>query len=281
MQGLCNGAEFNWQRGKGNEMGLFGGTKSTIPATGYYALPGDLKSQYTNFYNAIPGATAAQNFVLPDFNQDQQSAFGMVRDQANPTAQGIQQMLAAYMNPYQDSVINEINRQGQGANSVLQQNINSAGQLGSNRQFLGANDVDLSRMNQIGGFLTNQFDKSLQTGLNQQQLGISNLLGIGNQQQQQQYQNQLAPLQGLQAQQGLLQPTVDYVGKSSPQTTVKTGGGLGGILGAVGNIASIASGLGGGGFFGAGGAGLFGGSGINGLGQGFSSLFSPSPYGPY
>lgn len=256
-------------------MGLFGGSsKTTIPATGYYALPGDLQEQYKNFYSAIPGATSSANFTLPDFNQDQQSAFSMVRGAANPTASSISQLLSAYMNPYNDSVISEINRQGQGQNSLLQRALNQAGQLGSNRGLLSANDIDLTRQNLIGSFLQSQFNNALQTGLGQQQQGIQNLLGIGNQQQQQQYTNQLAPYQGLQAQQGLLQPTVNYIGGSTPQQTIKTGGGLGGILGGIANIGSIASGIGGLSFGGWG-------SGIGGLGQFLGSQFSPSPVGPY
>lgn len=237
-------------------MGFFGGSKTKIPATGYYALPGDLKGQYTDFYNAIPGATAAQNFTLPDYNPDQSGAFQMARDAANPTAQGIQNLIAPYQNPFNDSVISEINRQSQGPYSILKQALSQSGQLGSNRQMLGANDVDLSRQNQIGSFLQSQFNNSLNTGLNAQQLGFQNLLGIGNQQQQQAYQNQLAPYQGLQAQQGLLQPTVNYMGASTPEQTIKTGGGLGGILGGISNIAKMGSGIGslfgGGGFFGPG-----------------------------
>lgn len=238
-------------------MGFFGGSKTKIPATGYYALPGDLKGQYTDFYNAIPGATAAQNFTLPDYNPDQSGAFQMARDAANPTAQGIQNLVSAYQNPFNESVISEINRQSQGPYSILKQALSQSGQLGSNRQMLGANDVDLSRQNQIGSFLQSQFNNSLNTGLNAQQLGFQNLLGIGNQQQQQAYQNQLAPYQGLEAQAGLLNPVVQYMGASTPAQTIKTGGGLGGILGGISNIAQMGSGVsnlfGGGGFFGAGG----------------------------
>lgn len=223
-------------------MGLFGGQKTTIPATGYYALPGDLKDQYQSFWQAIPGATAADNFKMPDYNQDQQSAFSMVRGAANPTSSSISQLLSSYMNPYNDYVIQGINREAQGQNSILKNAMTQAGQLGSNRGLLGANDIDLTRQNQIGGFLQSQFNNALQTGLGQQQQGIQNLLGIGNQQQQQQFQNQQAPLQGLQAQQGLLQPTVDYVGKSSPEQTIKTGGGIGGLLSGLGSIASLATG---------------------------------------
>lgn len=219
-------------------MGLFGGSKTTIPATGYYALPSDLKNIYDQFYQGIPGATSASAFTPPDFNADQNSAFSMVRNAANPTAQSITDLVNTYQNPYNNSVISEINRQAGGDYSLLKQGLNESGQMGSNRQLLGANDIDLSRQNQIGSFLQSQFNNSLQTGLQQQQQGISNLSNIGNQQQQQQYATQQAPYNALQAESGLLNPVVSYFGGSSPAQTIKTGGGLGGFLSGAGQIAS-------------------------------------------
>lgn len=223
-------------------MGLFGGGSSTtVPATGYYSLPSDLKSIYDQFYQGIPNATSTSAFTPPDFNADQNSAFSMVRNAANPTSQSISDLVSAYQNPYNNSVISEINRQSQGPYSLLKQALSDSGGLGSNRQLLGANDIDLSRTNQIGSFLQSQFNNSLNTGLQQQQQNINNLSTIGNQQQQQQQQTQQAPYNALQAESGLLNPVVSYVGQSTPSYTVKTGGGLGSFLQSAGQVANIAS----------------------------------------
>lgn len=255
-------------------MGFFssitGGQKTKVPGTGYYALPKELQNQYSSFYNSIPGATAASNFILPDFNNDQTLAFQMARDAANPTAPQISNLVQAYQNPFDQSVIDTINREAVGQNSLLKQAQNEAGAFGSNRQFLGANDVDLTRLNQIGSFKQSQFNNSLQTALGQQQQGIGNLLNIGGMQQNQQYQNQLAPYNALTAQAGLLQPVVNYLGQSTQPQTIKTGGGLGGLLSTASNVAGLASGFGGlGGLGGIGGAIGNGGGFFNNIGSFF------------
>lgn len=68
-------------------------------------------------------------------------------------------------NPFDHYVIDEINRQAGGDYSILKQALNEAGQFGSNRQNLGANDIDLSRLNQIGGFKRDAYNTALQNAL--------------------------------------------------------------------------------------------------------------------
>lgn len=219
---------------------LLGGKKTKVPGTGFYALPKDLQSQYSTFYKAIPGATTADQFTLPDFNADQLAAFDLAR--WTPTQDSVNSLIAPYQNPFDEAVINTINREAVGANSLLKQGQNEANAFGSNRQMLGANDVDLTRLNQIGSFKQSQFNNSLNTALNQQQNQMNNLLNVGGQQQNQQYQNQLAPFNALTAQSSLLNPVVQYMGQSTPERTIKTGGGLGGIASLAGNIASLGTG---------------------------------------
>lgn len=235
---------------------LTGAKKTKVPGTGFYALPKDLQGQYSTFYNSIPGATTAEQFTLPDFNADQMAAFDLAR--WTPTQDSVNSLIAPYQNAFDGSVIDTINREAVGANSLLKQGQNEANAFGSNRQMLGANDVDLTRLNQIGTFKQSQFNNSLNTALNQQQNSMNNLLNVGGQQQNQQYQNQLAPFNALTAQASLLNPAAQYMGQSTPEQTIKTGGGLGGIASLAGNVASLATGnplfamggnaLGGGGF---------------------------------
>lgn len=118
-----------------------------------------------------------------------------------PNAQQLQSSIAMQQNPYDKYVIDEINRQAGGQNSALQQNLNSAGQFGSNRQFLGANDIDLSRMNNIGSFLQGNYNTSLQNALTtipqSQAATAAAQLQAGQQQQQFGLQQQQAPISGL------------------------------------------------------------------------------------
>lgn len=210
-------------------MGLFSSSTKT-PATGYYNLPSDLQGQYNTFYNSIPNATAASNFTVPGTNDYQNQAFANAQQAANPTSGDISNLANTYMNPYNDSVLNQINNQANGQYSILKQSLNDSGGLGSNRQNLAANDIDEQRLNQQNTFLQSQYNTALNTGLQQQQQGITNLLGIGNQQQQQAYQNQQAPYQALTAQAGLLNPAAGFLSNSRPSQTVTTGSGL---LGAI------------------------------------------------
>lgn len=170
--------------------------KVNTAASGIYSLPQNAQNAFNTITNNANTLAADTSLFKPAaFSDDQQTAFGMARDVANPTSQSIQNLVSPYMNPYMSSVIGEVNRQSQGDNSVLQQNMNAVGQLGSNRQMLGANDIDLSRMNQIGSLLSGQYNTSLNTGLGQQQQGINNLLQTGGMQQDQALQTQQAPLQ--------------------------------------------------------------------------------------
>ena len=169
------------------------------------------------------------------------------------------------MNPYNQFVIDEINRQGGGQYSMLKQAMNEAGQFGSNRQILGANDIDLSRMNQIGGFLGNQFNTSMQNAL--QRLPASRAadataqLGAGDMQRQLQMQQQLAPVNALRAGTGAMSPFVQ--GGTSTSTTTGGGSPLGNLLGSAltvfgtpmtgmmnSGIGMASNALGGGGWFG-------------------------------
>jgi hypothetical protein len=58
-----------------------------------------------------------------------------------------------------------MNREAKGQGSIMQQGLNSAGQFGSNRATLGANDIDLSRLNQIGTFKQGEYNTALNNAL--------------------------------------------------------------------------------------------------------------------
>jgi len=223
--------------------GLMGGQKTSVPASGFYSLPKNAQGAYNTYVNNAQTLAGDTSLFQPAaFTQDQNTAFGMARNAAAPTEESIQGLIAPYMNPYMNSVISEVNRQAQGENSVLQQNMNAAGQVGSNRQLLDANDIDLSRMNTIGSLLGGQYNTALNTGLSQQQTGINNLLQTGGMQQTQNQGMQQAPLAATEWLQSIMSgyPSGAFL-NSAPASTVKTGGGIGGLLNTASSVASIAS----------------------------------------
>ena len=107
------------------------------------------------------------------------------------------------MNPYNQSVINQIENAQNGQESQLSQYLTQAGQFGSNRGMLGASDISNQAANQIGSFLGNQYNTSLQNALttipqNNAQSAQGAVSG-GQLQQSQALQNQQAPVSALAA----------------------------------------------------------------------------------
>lgn len=196
---------------------IFGGdeSKSTQSSeSGYRLLPQDIKNsieqyarQTTNMFKTPSGAESM--FRPEGFSAQEQSILDrMLGNGYAPTASTVASDIELQMNPYNDAVINEINRQAQGENSILKQNATAAGQFGSNRQMLGANDIDLTRMDRMRSFLSDQYNTSLQnalTTLPQARLQ-SDLTGLssGEAQRQLAEAQRLVPLTALQAYGGLL-----------------------------------------------------------------------------
>lgn len=198
---------------------LFGGSsgsQSSSSTQGYSALPAALKAafdpigeavgQYTNPNN--PGVTAA--FTPTPLSDAENNAITNINAGFSPTADSIKSDMALQMNPYNDSVISEINRQGDGQFSVMKQALANSGQSGSNREILGANDVDLSRQNLIGSFLGNQFNTSMNNALTTLPQGrasdATNQLNVGDMIRKLAMQTAQAPVTALQAGTGMIAP---------------------------------------------------------------------------
>lgn len=227
---------------------ILGGSKSSSKA-GFGALPKNIRGQFSPFASQIEqytnpaNAGVTQSFTPMPQTPDETQAFSLMRQGFAPTPQSIQSDMAMQMNPFNASVIDEINRQGGGQYSLLKQAMNEAGQVNSNRQLLGANDIDLSRMNQIGGFLQNQFNTSMGNALNvmpqMRAQDASGLLNIGDFMRQLQMQTQQAPVNALGAGMNLINP---WLGGSTSST--KGGGGIGGLLQGAGAIGQGISAIG-------------------------------------
>jgi hypothetical protein len=240
--------------------GLTGGGSVTTPATGIYSLPANAQGALNTLVDRAQGYIDNPDIFAPSgFNADQNSAFNLARRGANRTAGDVSSMIQPYMNPYDKFVIDEVNRQYQAPYSALNSLMAEQGQFGSNRGMLGANDIDLSRTNQIGALRQQNYAGALNTALGQEQNAIGNLLTTGGLQQDQATAEKQAPISAL-----------DFLGKvmssyyptnmllqtgSQQAQKVKSGGGLSGILGALKTGASFFSGVSG---LGAG-AGLWGG----------------------
>lgn len=201
---------------------------------------------------------------------DESAAFERMRAGLAPTPETLSSDISMFMNPYNDYVIDEINRQAGGDYSILKEAMTEAGQLGSNRQNIGAGDIDVRREGMIGQFMQDQFNNALGIATTQlpalRQQDIGNLMGIGNFQRGLDMQTRQAPIEALRTMAGI----APAIANQSTQTQ-KSGGGLGGLGGLLSGVSSIAGGPIGGAI-----GGMFGGGG--GLSSGAIGLASGGKY---
>lgn len=218
-----------------------GGGSSSAQSGGFGALPPEITGAYTTFATQIQdllkGGNLSQAFRPMDFNAGERAALTKSYAGVTPTAETLQSDIAMQQNPFDQYVIDAINREAQGANSILGQNLTRAGQMGSNREMLGANDIDLTRLQQIGQFKQGNFQQALQNALNilpeSRRADISTALGAGGLERQLGLQQATAPVTALQQigqALGIL-PTAE----GSSSSTSKQGGDT---LGTIGKIAS-------------------------------------------
>lgn len=185
--------------------GLFGGQKSTSNSqSGFSLLPSQIQNAYTNYAtelsNQIPGAAQAYT-PLPQ-TADETQAINTLRQGFAPTQESLASDISLLTNPYDDYVINDINRQATGDYSILKQALNEAGQFGSNRQMLGANDIERTRLNDIGRFRQDQYNNTINqifsSLIPQRQQDVQGLLGIGEFERNLAGQTAQAPITALQ-----------------------------------------------------------------------------------
>lgn len=152
---------------------LLGGKPSSATGSsfsgGFNSLPPEITDAYkglgTEINNILKGGNLAQYTAPTPLSTGEQSAIDRLYSGFAPSQQTIGSDIAMQMNPFDEYVINEINRQAQAGMSGLNSVITGAGQTNSNRQFLGANDVDMARLNQIGKFKQEQYNTALQNAL--------------------------------------------------------------------------------------------------------------------
>jgi len=131
------------------------------------------------------------------------SAINTINNNLAPTAANVNANMALQQNPWDSSVINTYNQQANGQQSNLNQQLSAAGQFGSNRAALGANDIDMTRLNNIGAFQQGEFNTQMNNALTtipQAALTQANAaLSAGGFQRSLNSQTQQAPITGLQS----------------------------------------------------------------------------------
>jgi len=217
-------------------MGFFSGLVSTpkvkTPATGYYAQPAAYQQLYTNVLkntNSTLPSVNADAFAPSPINNGERQGLDALYGGFTPDASQIQSDISMQMNPYDEYVINRINREAQGQNSLVQQNIAQSGQQGSNRSFLGSSDVEQNRLNNIGTFKAQQYNTALQNSLgtlaNSRRQDATGALGAGTYERDLATQTAQAPYAAAQAQQSLLGAVPTEFGNFGYKAS-SSGGGL-------------------------------------------------------
>lgn len=177
------------------------GAQST---SGFGLLPTEIQNAYKNYGTAvnaqIPNATAA--YTPTPLSAGENNALTNLTNGFAPTQQSLSSDLSMLTNPFNSSVIDQLNQQANGQNSILKQTMDQNGTYGSNRQFLGANDIENTRQSNIGSLLQNQYNTALGQVFNnlipQRQQDAENALTAGTYQRGIEDQTKQAPIVGLQ-----------------------------------------------------------------------------------
>lgn len=216
----------------GKISGALGGASSSSSESesnarsGFALLPKEIQDVFKNYATDINTkfkGGAANNLFTPLAQTEYETeGLNLINRGVTATPESLSSDIAMQMNPFDDYVINDINREAGGEYSILKQAANEAGQMGSNRNMLGANDIDLTRLNLIGKFKQDQYNNALDNSLNQltqaRQQDITNNFNAGG------------FLRGL-----------DTQGKQAPIDALKTFGQLLGVLPSSGGSESSSS----------------------------------------
>lgn len=214
---------------------LFGGSDSSSSSqstSGWSLLPPEIQKTYTDFSTElgkqIPNALNAYRPM--GITGDENKAFDMLRQGFAPTTETLNRDVSMLMNPFDNFVVDDINRQAGSDFSILKQNATQAGQFGSNRQQLGANDIEQTRLGTIGKLRQGQYNEAIKQIFNNllpaRAADAEGLLSIGNIQRGLDTAMQSAPITGLQEiakALGILPTTGGSQGTSSSKSSSSKG----------------------------------------------------------
>lgn len=223
--------------------GLLGGGSSSSGSSqsGFMTLPPELQQPFKDYAPLL-------NQYLNPTNPDNVARFNPLGQTAGETAaysninkgfaatpDSLKADIAMQMNPFDEYVINDINRQSQGDYSILKQNLSETGQMGSNRAILGASDVEQNRLNNIGKFRQDQYNTALDNSLNEltqsRAADATMQLGVGDRQRALDLQTKQAPIAALQSFGTLLGALPKDGGSTSTQKSSSSSG-LGDLISA-------------------------------------------------
>jgi len=221
---------------------LFGGSQSSGSSnsqSGFGLLPTELQQPFKNYgtqvNNQLTSGNLTKMFTPLAQTQGETQAYNAINHGFSPDQQQLNSDIQMQMNPYNDSVLNQVQQQAYGQNSALKSALTAAGQYGSNRQTLGANDIANTQANTIGSLLGGQFNTALQNALTTlpqlRQQDAQGQLAAGANQRALAGQQSSAPITALQqlgAALGILPTSGGSTGSSSQQSTSSKGifGGL-------------------------------------------------------
>lgn len=191
---------------------LFGGSNNSSQSTtnGFGGLPPAIQSAFTNLASTASGTLApggspsSSLFTLPSLGAPSTNALSQIENQNFAiTPESIQSGINEQINPYNDSVINQIEKAQNGNLSQLNSYLTNSGTFGSNRGMLGASDISNTAADQIGSFLNGEYNTALNNALttipqNNAQSAAGSVQA-GQLQQGQTLQNQQAPVSALAA----------------------------------------------------------------------------------
>lgn len=220
---------------------IFGGSESkSTSSSGFSQLPKELQDTFkqyaTQTSSLIP--TAGSAFTPMGTTADETNAYSAIRGGFAPTEASIGTDVAMQMNPFDTNVIDAINREAGGEFSVLKGALDESGAFGSNREFLGANDIDLTRLNQIGRFKQDQYNTALENAMTTlpgaRAQDATNLLGIGDRERALDSAIKQGDIKGLLALSGAMGALPQSGGSTSYGMTDDSGKGM------LGSIAGVA-----------------------------------------
>lgn len=125
-----------------------------------------LAQQAGTYLNGGSNATQlAPAYTPPPLTSGENQAISTVNQGFTPTTQQFNSSINEQMNPYNQDVINLINKNAYGQNSALQSSVQGAGQFGSNRAVLGANDIANNQASTIGSLLNPEYNNAVNNAL--------------------------------------------------------------------------------------------------------------------
>ena len=147
---------------------LSGGSQSSTEAraaSGFALLPPELQEAFKSYSTGVTdlfgGEGSTDLFTPLPQTEFETSALGAIGEGLAPTEESLTSDIAMQMNPFNEFVIGDINRRAGGEYSILKQLASEMGQMGSNRQLLGASDIEERRLGTIGKLQQDQYNTAL------------------------------------------------------------------------------------------------------------------------